>query len=133
MEPAAHFAVRHAPALSEAVGTPAPDRGRTLRVSATYLLSEEGRKASLLSGGDGRAMQQMTLAIPSERLHLVKVDEKGVARLKLRPRFELDAEQRVVVTDAPPTYDVPPTLDDLLRDAARNHQLERAYHAERAA
>jgi hypothetical protein len=98
-----------------------------------YLLSEEGRKASLLSGGDGRAVQQMTLAIPTERLHLVKVDEKGVARLKLRPRFELDAEQRVVVMDSPPTYDVPPTLDDLLRDAARNHQLERAYHAERAA
>jgi hypothetical protein len=133
MESTARLAVRNSPALSEAVVSPAPDRGRTLRVTATYLLSEEGRKASLLSGGDGRAVQQMTLAIPAERLHLVKVDEKGVARLKLRPRFELDAEQRVVVTDSPPTYDVPPTLDDLLRDAARNHQLERAYHAERAA
>jgi hypothetical protein len=133
MEPAARFTVRNSPALSEAVVSPVPDRGRTLRVTATYLLSEEGRKASLLSGGDGRAVQHMTLAIPAERLHLVKVDEKGIARLKLRPRFELDAEQGVVVTDSPPTYDVPPTLDDLLRDAARNHQLERAYHAERAA
>jgi len=133
MESTVRLAVGNSPALSEAVVSPAQDLGSTLRVTATYLLSEEGRKASLLSGGNGRAVQQMTLAVPAERLHLVKVDEKGVARLKLRPRFELGAEQRVVVTDSPPTYDVPPTLDDLLRDAGRNHQLERAYHAERAA
>jgi hypothetical protein len=131
METAAPFHIRNS--QPNAVVPSAPDRGRTLRVTATYLLSEDGRKASLLSGGDGRGVQEITLTVPAERLHLVKVDEKGMARLKLRPRFELGAEQRVVVTDSPPTYDMPPTLDDLLRDAARNHQLERAYHAERAA
>ena len=133
METAARFTLRSSETLPDAVAAPATERSRTLRVIATYLLSEEGRKASLLSGGNGRAEQQMTLAIPAERLHLVTVDGKGLARLKLRPRFELNADQRVVFTDAPPTYDVPPTLDDLLRDAARNHQLERAYHAERTA
>jgi hypothetical protein len=132
METAAQVAVRNSRAVADAVSS-ARERSRTLRVTATYLLSEEGRKASLLSGGDGRALQQMALTVPAERLHLVNVDAKGVARLKLRPRFEVDAEQRVVFTDSPPTYDVPPTLDDLLRDAARNHQLERAYHAERTA
>ncbi len=133
METAARFVLRDSRAVSDAVASPASERDRTLRVSATYALSEEGRKASLLSGGDGRAVQQVTLNVPAERLHLVKVDEKGVARLKLRPRFEVDTDQHVVITDSLPTYDVPPTLDDLLREAARNHQLERAYHAERAA
>ena len=133
METATGFSLRDSQALRDAAVPSVPERSRTLRVAATYLLSEEGRKASLLSGGDGRAEQQMTLVIPAERLHLVNVDAKGVARLKLRPRFEFNAERRVVFTDAPPTYDVPPTPDDLLRDAARNHQLERAYHAERTA
>jgi hypothetical protein len=32
---------------------------QTLTVTATYQLSEEGRKASLLAGGDGRAVQQI--------------------------------------------------------------------------
>jgi hypothetical protein len=63
---------------------------------------------------------------------LVGVDQEGRARLKLQPRFHLDADQNVVRSETPPTYDVPPSLDDLLRDAARNHQLESAYHTERA-
>ncbi len=133
METAARFVLPDSQSLADAGMSSGRERSRTLRVTVTYLLSEEGRKASLLSGGDGRAMQQIALAVPAERLHLVNVDAKGVARLKLRPRFELDADQRVVATDSPPTYDVPPTVDDLLRDAARNHQLERAYHAERSA
>src|SRR5262249_19210035 len=32
-----------------------------------------------------------------------------------------------------PEYDAPPALDELFREAARNHQLERAFHAERSA
>ena len=32
-----------------------------------------------------------------------------------------------------PTYDVPPEIEDLFREAARNHQLERAYQTERHA
>ena len=133
MDTAARFAPRHIEPVPDA-SVPSPtERERALRVAVTYLLSEQGRKASLLSGGDGRAMQQMTVTVPAGRLHLVTVDDKGVARLKLRPSFERDAQQRVVVKDAPPTYEAPPTVDDLFRDAARNHQLERAYHAERSA
>src|SRR3954465_12964793 len=106
---------------------------RTLAATATYVLSEEGRKASLLAGGNGRAVQQLAIDVPVNRLHLVSVDEKGVARLKLRPRYQLNGDQQVIRADAAPTYDAPPTIDDLYREAARNHQLERAYNAERHA
>jgi hypothetical protein len=71
--------------------------------------------------------------VPANRLHLVTVDANGRAHLKLRPRFELNSEQRVVKIDALAAYDVPPTVDDLFRDAGRNHQLEHAFHAERSA
>src|SRR5262249_10225831 len=53
--------------------------------------------------------------------------------LKLRPRFSLNEEQRVVKIDAPPTYDAPPSVEDLFAEAGRNHQLEHAFHAERGA
>ena len=100
-------------------------------VIATYLLSEEGRKASLLEGGDGKAVQQLTLHVPANRLHLVSVDANGVARLRLKPRFQLSADNRVVRIDAAPTYDAPPQIEELFREAAKNHQLERAYEDER--
>jgi hypothetical protein len=103
---------------------------RTVTAIAAYQLSENGRKALLLAGGDGRAMQQVTVHVPATRLHLVTVDADGTARLKIRPRYQLDAQQRVVRVDAPPIYDAPPTTDDLLNAAARNHQLERTYFAE---
>jgi hypothetical protein len=114
------------------VPRPRERTGRTLTVTALFHLSEEGRKASLLDGGDGRAVQEITVPVPTNRFHLVSVDHEGRARLKLQPRFYLDAEQNVVRSDAPPIYDVPPNLDDLLKEAARNHQLERAYHTEQA-
>jgi hypothetical protein len=63
----------------------------------------------------------------------VTVDAEGVARLKLRPRYELDGQQGVVRVDAPPTYDSPPDIDELFRAAAKNHELERTYHAQRTA
>ena len=110
-----------------------PDPRQRLAVTVTYLLSEEGRKASLLAGGNGRALQEVTIQVPANRLHLVTVDANGRAHLKLRPRFELNAEQRVVKIDALPAYDAPPTVDDLFREAGRNHQLEHAFHAERSA
>src|SRR5262245_30611356 len=102
----------------------------TLAVSAMYLLSEEGRKRSLLAGGDGRATQRLTLHVPTHRLHLVSVDADGAARLKLRPRYELDRDQQLVRIDAPPTYDTPPDLETLFQQAARNHQLERTYESQ---
>lgn len=109
------------------------DAARTLSVLADYRLSEAGRKASLLTGGDGRIEQRLKMAVPVTRLHLVHVDSNGVARLKLRPQFKLNAEQRVIKVKLAPVYDHPPTLEDLLKDAARNHEFERTYHAQRTA
>src|SRR5262249_2543006 len=105
---------------------------RTFPVIATYYLSEEGRKASLLAGGDGRAVQDVKVEIPTNRFHLVSVDADGAARLKLRPRYFLNDSQEVVRNDGPPIFDSVPAVEDLLKEAARNHQLERAYRAERA-
>lgn len=119
----------------EALQTPAgaPAATKLLTVTATYLLSEDGRKASLLDGGDGKAVQQLSLNVPANRLHLVSVDANGVARLKLKPQYRLDGDKGIVRVDAAPTYDAPPDVEELFREAARNHQLERAYHAERQA
>ena len=108
------------------------DAARTLSVLAEYRLSEAGRKASLLTGGDGRTEQRLKMAVPVTRLLLVHVAGNGVARLKLRPQFKLNAEQRIVKIKLAPVYDHPPTLEDLLQDAARNHEFERTYHAQRS-
>lgn len=114
--------------------TPTVERAtsaRSLSATATYWLSEVGRKAALLAGQDGRARQDIRIDVPLARLHLVSVDAQGLARLKLRPRYERDGEQRIVRIDLAPTYDVPPTVDDLFGSAARNYELERIYQAER--
>ena len=103
-----------------------------LAVTVRFTLSEAGRKLSLLSGGNGRAVQEISLEVPANRLHLVRVSGSGVAQLKLRPKFELDGVQRVVRIDAAPIYDIPPTIDQLLKDATRNHELERTFLAERS-
>lgn len=103
-----------------------------LAVTARFVLSEDGRKLSLLNGGNGHASQETKIDVPANRLHLVRVSGNGTALLKLRPRFELDGVQRVVRIDATPIYDIPPTIEQLLKDAARNHELERAYVAERS-
>jgi len=104
--------------------------GQALTVSATYHLTEIGRKASLLAGGDGNGVQRLTVQVPSTRLHLVAVDLHGRARLRLQPRFER-VDEGVVRRDGPPSYDAPPSLDDLFREAAKNHELERAFQTER--
>lgn len=106
---------------------------KSLPATATIILSEAGRKASLLAGGDGKALQTLTLNVPAGRLHLVSVDRQGTARLRLRPRFEVDGEQRVVRVDSSPAFDAPPSPEELLRLAARNHELEQAFHAARTA
>jgi hypothetical protein len=115
-----------------AVGAPPIDAARTLSVTADYRLSEAGRKASLLAGGDGRTEQRVKIPVPLTRLHLVHVDGNGAARLKLRPQFKLNPDQRIVKIKLAPVYDQPPTVDELFQDAARNHELERTYHAQRA-
>ena len=133
METVTRFAERQQAGSVSTPSTPGPEVARALSVTANYLLSEDGRKASLLAGGDGRAVQQIGLQVPASRLHLVSVDKQGIARLKLRPRFERNDERGLVRIDAAPVYDAPPTLDELYRAAAKNHELEAAYYAERAA
>ena len=61
---------------------------QTLPASAVYQLSETGRKTSLLAGGDGKAVQRLTVQVPATRLHLVTVGLGGQAKLKLQPHFE---------------------------------------------
>ncbi len=104
-----------------------------LAVTAQYLLSEAGRKASLLAGGSGRALQQQEIQVTATRMHLVSVDRDGVARRKLRPRFERDPRRGIVRVDEPPVYDAPPTIDQLFAAAAQNYQLEREYQSDRSA
>ncbi|MEQ1907561.1 MAG: hypothetical protein ABMA15_02000 [Vicinamibacterales bacterium] len=131
MDAIAAAATRRLESPLHAVSAPPVEATRTLPVTAEYRLSEVGRKASLLAGGDGRTEQRIKLAVPVTRLHLVHVDGSGVARLKLRPQFKLNAEQRILRIKLAPVYDQPPTLDDLFLEAARNHELERTYHAQR--
>ncbi len=131
MDSAAQSALRRPELVTEAAPVAMPESARALTVTAVYHLSEAGRKSSLLAGGDGRAVQQITVQVSANRMHLVSVDVQGVARLKLRPRYDIDANQRVVRLDDAPTYDVPPTIDELFREAARNHERERVYQAER--
>lgn len=113
-----------------AEGVSAKGHAQTLTVKAVYMLSQSGRKASLLNGGDGRAVQEIDVEVPTNRLHLVNVDAQGNATLKLRPRYDVKPDGRVVLIDSPPTYDRPPTLDELFLAAAKNHELERAYIAQ---
>ncbi len=135
MDAMAHAATRRLDSSLHAVATPTPttpvESVRTLPVTADFRLSEAGRKASLLNGGNGRAEQRVKLAVPLPRLHLVHVDGNGVARLKLRPQFKMSPDQRVIKIKLAPVYDHPPTIDELFQDAARNHELERAYHTQR--
>jgi hypothetical protein len=110
---------------------PALEPQRALKVRAEYRLTEAGRKASLLHGGNGQARQQVTLTLPATRLHLVQVAKDGTAALKLRPQFKLNAEQRIILIDGRPSFDHVPTVDELLQDAARNHELERAFFGQK--
>lgn len=104
-------------------------RPQTLTATATYRLSEQGRKTSLLSGGNGRAVQEVTIPVPVSRIHLVSVDAEGQARVRLQPRFSVNGEQQVVRSDEPPVFDTVPSVDELLKEAARNHQLESVHRS----
>jgi hypothetical protein len=117
--------LRRAPPGAEPVAAPAEPP--TLTVQAAFTLSQNGRKASLLDGGNGRADQMVDVAVPKHRLHLITVDADGHARLKLRPRYDTQPDGRIVKIDAAPVYDRPPTLDELFLAAAKNHELEAAF------
>jgi len=126
----ATVSVLRRPELVATDGLTRPEAVRTLTVKALFLLSEAGRKASLLAGGDGRELQTLDIEVPANRFHLVVVDPDGRARLKLRPRYEVRPDGRVVQITTPPVYDRPPTIDDLFLAAAKNFELERAYLAQ---
>jgi hypothetical protein len=72
------------------------------------------------------------LTLPATRLHLVHVAKDGTARLKLRPQCRLNDEQRIVLIDARPSFDHVPTTDELLQEAARNHELERGFFGQKS-
>ena len=62
MDTVARFEPRRTDQSAETVLQPDPKQ--QLAVIATYLLSEEGRKVSLLNGGNGRAVQEVTIQVP---------------------------------------------------------------------
>jgi hypothetical protein len=126
----ATVSVLRRPELVTTDGVTRTEAVRKLTVKAIFLLSESGRKASLLEGGDGRELQTIDVEVPVNRLHLVVVDPDGKARLKLRPRYDVRPDGRVVQITTSPVYDRPPTIDDLFLAAAKNHELERAFSAQ---
>jgi len=65
MEMAAGFVASDLETLRE---PPTPAVDRMVTVIATYQLSENGRKALLVAGGDGRGMQKVTMDVPASRL-----------------------------------------------------------------
>lgn len=113
------------------LATATPLAARVLKATATYWLSEAGRKVALVHGQDARARQDVAIDVPMARLHLVAVDAHGLARLKLQPRYERDKDMEIVRVDAAPIYDTPPTIDQLLADAARNFELGGLYEGMR--
>ena len=121
-------AARRSDARLHVLGPSSTASPQTLRVRAVFRLSVSGRRASLLNGGNGRRRQKLVFKIPATRAHLLHVDDSGTAWLKLRPRYEV-RDQRVVRIDEPPVYDTPPSVETLLQDAARNHELVAAYRA----
>jgi hypothetical protein len=131
METAAQLGPRLVPEPADGALDSSPEVGRTLKAVAVYQLSEAGRKASLLAGGNGRMTQNVKVDVPVSRLHLVQVDEQGSACLKLRPKYVVDATERIACIDSIPLFDKPPSIDELFHEAARNHQLERAYVSQR--
>ena len=126
MESAVHVVTPHSSDSLRAV-----PNAQTLAASAVYQLSETGRKASLLAGGDGKAVQRLSVQVPATRLHLVTVGLGGQAKLKLQPHFER-VDGQAVRRDGPPVFDAPPTLDELFHIAARNHELAREFRARRS-
>lgn len=126
MDTTVHAIAHHSPDPLRAVPS-----AQAVSVSVVYHLSEAGRKASLVAGGDGKGIQRLTVQVPATRLHLVTVGLSGQARLKLRPHFE-SVDGQVLRHDTPPVFDAPPSLEELFHIAARNHELAREFRSSRA-
>jgi hypothetical protein len=65
----ATVSVLRRPELVTTDGVTRTEAVRKLTVKAIFLLSEGGRKASLLAGGDGRELQTIEVEVPANRLH----------------------------------------------------------------
>jgi hypothetical protein len=59
-------------------------------IKIQYLLSEEGQKKSLLSGGTGRMLQEIEVPLTEGLLSQASVDEKGNAIIKIGIDQEVD-------------------------------------------
>ncbi|MPZ21705.1 MAG: hypothetical protein GEV06_28015 [Luteitalea sp.] len=106
----------------------------SITASATYFLSEAGRRSSLLTGGTGRARQRATLTVPATDMELVHVDPRGRASLRLAPRFiqhpQTGRWQRL---DEPRLFDQMPSPEELIAEARAIHDARQYYDAQRAA
>jgi hypothetical protein len=112
----------HAPATTE----------RTIKALAVVQLSAHGRRASLLAGGDGHALQRLHVDVPPSAADLVRVNRRGEASLVLGPRIVVQPNGRLRRLRDPMLYDAPPTNEQLLVDARAIAALRQAYVTQRS-
>jgi len=62
------------------------------KATITYLLSQEGRKKSILAGGDGQEVQTIEADITPELLEIAYVDRAGNVKLDLTEQKVIDIE-----------------------------------------
>lgn len=92
--------------------------GKKVRIE--YLLSEEGRKKSLLSGGDGKAEQVIEAPLTPEALEISKVDVNGNAVIRLTERLASEVKLQKVYSphitefDKKFEFDSPQTAEQLI-------------------
>ena len=67
METVTRFTERYTGAAVDTSKVAPIEAARTLAVTVSYLLSEDGRKASLLGGGNGHEVQQLAVQVPANR------------------------------------------------------------------
>jgi hypothetical protein len=102
------------------------------KVKIKYLLSEEGRKKSLLAGGDGKEKQVVEADITPEVLELAEVDHDGEAVLNLTYSLTSDlkvglkfGEIRIIELVGSFTFDAPQTAEQLIvAEKARRARIE---------
>lgn len=90
------------------------------KVKIKYLLSEEGRKKSLLSGGDGKAEQVIEAPLTPEALEISKVDVNGNAVIRLTERLASEVKLQkaysphITEFDKKFEFDSPQTAEQLI-------------------
>ncbi len=114
-------------------GNESPQTPPTISVTATILLSPNGRRASLLAGGDGRRLQRRTVQISAQDIELVRVNRRGEATLMLTPQIVATPDGQLRRTRQVPEYDTVPSEEQVLADARALGALRQAYDAQRDA